>query len=269
MAKRSIITSDLAVSESLGYIMIFGVIMACIALIYINGSQIIGDAQESTSFQGMEQSFDVIHSDLSKAAYEESPMMTTRVNLQYGTLYMRDPSESGCRLVVDAHSGTEYNQSLGIIRFDSVRWGKSISIENGAIVKMYGGSGQYGSIMTTEPRMYYSSNTSALMISVINIWNIPSIISVGNGIVGIESRYDNTTVQKIPVPDGNPVTIKFWTNYTGAWRDYFSGSDFRLFGLDPYDATDPDKVSITCNNDQPEKIRTITIVTYDIKIRIK
>jgi hypothetical protein len=133
------IRNEDAVSESLGRIMIFGVIMACIALIYINGNAIINDAQESTNFQGMEQGFQIIGSDLRKTAYEESPMMTSRVNIGFGWLSFIPPGDEGSRLLIyntAGHVGTDYyptgqpiyDKQLGSFVYNSIKYGKSIAI---------------------------------------------------------------------------------------------------------------------------------------------
>jgi hypothetical protein len=278
MATRSIFPGDNAVSESLGYIMIFGVVMACIALIYINGSQVINDAQESTSFQGMGQSFEVVNSDIAKAAYQQSPAMTSRLNVNYGTLSALGPGASGSRIKIysDYSGGTPiYDMPLGIIRFESVRWGKSICIEDGALIEMYGGNGFYGSGMTYEPRMYYSPNSSTLMISVVNLWlknpaGAPeSILSIGNGIANIRSQWNNTTVLQHDVDWQNHkiINISITTDYPGAWTNYFDVGGFNgPFSVETPGDPDANLVSITCDNTGSNKVKSIIIVTYDVDV---
>ncbi len=91
MSKRS---SDLAVSESLGYILIFGIVMACILLLYTLGSQIIAENQKSASFQSMSQNFNVIHSDVMAVAAGSSPVMTTKMSITDGTLVLLPSADS-------------------------------------------------------------------------------------------------------------------------------------------------------------------------------
>ncbi len=91
MNNRSPKSSEQAVSETLGYIIIFGIITACIAMVFVIGSQIITQTQDRANFQSMEQNFEVISSDVSRTAFEASPAMSTRVKIDSGTLSMLPP----------------------------------------------------------------------------------------------------------------------------------------------------------------------------------
>jgi hypothetical protein len=216
-------TDDRGVSETLGYIMIFGVVVAGIAMVFLIGSHIIENTQESASFQGLEQSFAVVGTDLRSTALEESPMMTTRVKIDYGVLSLLPEDTSGSEVVLylDGNLVPIYDQPIGILTFNSQTYGKSIALENGAQVEMFDGNGAYGSAMTLQPRIFYSSSTKTLMISVINLKRVlpEDYTSVTGGIENIQTQYLNNALQNFTVLENASICLK--TNYTGAWNDYF------------------------------------------------
>jgi hypothetical protein len=210
------------VSETLGYIMIFGVVVAGIAMVYLLGSHIIDNTQESASFQGLEQSFAVISSDLRCTALEESPMMTTRVKIDYGVLSLLPEDRSGSEVVIYGNDSSDlkYEQPIGTLKFNSKTYGKSIALENGALLEMFDGNGTYGSALLQEPRIFYSKSTNTLMMTVINLKG--DYISVTGSIRNIRTQYLSNSLNEYAGLSSARICIR--TNYTGAWNDYFLNS---------------------------------------------
>jgi hypothetical protein len=253
--------NDEAVSETLGYIIIFGIIVACIAMVYMIGSQIIADTQESTSFQGMEQNFEVIGSDLRRTAFEASPVMTTRVQIDHGTLYLQPADVSGSMMVVD-FDGNRYVTRLGTLGFQSSKWGKFISLEDGALVKMYSGNGSFGTIMSLDPKMFYSGSTDTLFLSVLDIKNGGGTLSTSGGISNIQSKYEDSKIFEYTSSDFHDVNICMRTNYTGAWNDYFTTKfDPALVVSDTGDPTNWTNATVT-------GVKRLVIARYNISVSI-
>ena len=210
-----------AVSETLGYILIFGIVVAGIAMVFLIGSQILADTQESANFQGMQQGFEVISSDLRRTAFDESPIMTTRVKIDYGTLAMMSSARSDYRIVIrDSNNNELYDMPIGILEFDSSHYGKSISLENGALVTTYE-NGSYGSIMAKEPRIFYSASNHTLLVSTINLEG--DDISYSGGIDNIRSGFLNSNMQTNTAIQP-PIWLCIRTNNTGAWDTFFTGT---------------------------------------------
>jgi hypothetical protein len=259
-----IIPDDRAVSETIGYIIIFGIVIAGIGMVFMIGGQILSDTQESASFQGLEQSFEVISSDLKRTAFEESPIMTTRVKIDYGTLALLPGGASDCEILVKDAGSNSYHMPLGVLKFISDSYGNNISIENGALVKTYNGDGSFASIMSSEPRIFYSMPTRTLMISVVNLKGEPS--SYGGGIDTIRLRYMDSSMPAFADVAG-PVTICIRTNNTNAWNNYFSN------GLkDTTKYIDPASVgwtNVTIDDADPGwDIKKLVVVTYNVSVEL-
>lgn len=264
--------NELAVSETLGYIIIFGVVVAGIAMVFLIGSQIIDSTQESASFQSIEQSFNVVGSDIRSTAFQESPMMTTRIKIDYGTIFMLPENVSGSEVMVLDSSGSIINKTpLGVLTFNSADYGKSITLENGALVKMFGGNSTYGSIMSLQPRIFYSNSTKTLMVTLINLKG--DYKGYTGGIDNIQSQYLDSSISSQTL--ATPV-LKFnvRSNYTGAWNDYFMNTlPYASKNLDTSGDTSHwtnvtisfDKYPDGTLDSRPLKLM---IITYDINVRL-
>lgn len=254
-----------AVSETLGYIIIFGVVVAGIAMVYLIGSQIISSTQESASFQSIEQSFNVVASDIRNTAFQESPMMTTRVKIDYGSLYMLPEGMSGSEIIITDSAGNVINHTLiGVLGFASSNNGKGITLENGALVKKYDANSSVGSIMALQPRIFYSNSTKTLMVTLINLKGDYS--SYSGGVDNIRSQYIDTSISNhtLATPSLN---FRVRTNYTGAWDNYFMDSL-------PYASKTLDNTGDTAHwsnvtmNFLDSRPLELMIITYNIGIQL-
>jgi len=260
-----IMADERAVSETLGYIMIFGIVVAGIAMVFLIGSNIIANTQESASFQGLEQSFAVVASDIRSTAFEESPMMTTRVNIDYGVLsLMPEKSEAVCNNMIvicgNDLADVKYKQPIGVLTFNSQTYGKSITLENGALVKMQDGNGAYGSSMMLQPRIFYSLSTNTLMVTVINLKGTYG--GYTGGIGNIQTQYqDDSRMDEFTGLSNAKICIK--TNYTGAWKDFFMNSMPDISKtIDSTGDTDH-WTNVTLHG-----VSKVIVVTYNIKVQI-
>jgi hypothetical protein len=214
-------SNDLAVSESLGYILIFGVVMACIAVLFITGNQIIADNQKSVSFQSMTQNFNVIQSDLMTTASGSSPVMTTKMNINNGVLSLLPDTMSGSKIVTEFNGATD-EVPMGKLIYQATN-DQAIALEDGAIIMQYGFDGATGSIMSQQPKIYYSPKMGALMISTIDLTGEYSGIS--SSFVSLQLKSGDQPTLKIETSSsatGEPVVLSIRTDYTGAWMDFLT-----------------------------------------------
>jgi hypothetical protein len=261
-----------AVSETLGYVIIFGVVLAGIAMVFLIGSQIINSTQESASFQSIEQSFNVVGSDIRSTAFQESPMMVTRIKVDYGVLSMLPDTASGSEVIITDSSGSLINDTpIGVLTFASEDYGKSITLENGALVKMYGGNGSYGSSMILQPRIFYSNSTKTLMVTLINLKG--DYRGFTGGIDNIRSEYISSDISSHTLVTPT-INIKVRSNYTGAWNDYFLNTLPSASKIIDTTGDTSHWSNVTINFDQypdgdpDSRPLELMIITYNIKVQI-
>ena len=85
---------DSGVSESLGYILVFAIVLTGIAGIVFFGVTMLNDAKDRNNFQNVEQGLTVVQSDLKRVAMEKAPVKTTKMHVEGGVLSTNFSSSS-------------------------------------------------------------------------------------------------------------------------------------------------------------------------------
>ncbi len=124
--------NDSAVSEVVGFIIIFGIMLSGIALITLYGYPMLLQEQQNTNIRNMERNMILLQSDVNSLVYKSVPYKETTMQVSGGTLSV-DPggSTSSFTVTVDGYSATVI--PLGEILYESQDGTTTIGLENGAV----------------------------------------------------------------------------------------------------------------------------------------
>lgn len=167
------------VSEVVGYLITFGIVVAVISVIYASGMPIVDETKDKSAFQSMETSFTNMQSNIKKVAFGQSPLRTMKLNLIKGSMGTND--DAGY-ITVTTDEGGAYPIQFGNIEYtiDS----RKVVYELGAVIESTPG----GSIIISDPPIFYSSGN--VFISVINV---SGDFSAGGGIADMHMGPYNIT----------------------------------------------------------------------------
>lgn len=84
-------SNERAVSEILGYILIFSLIVATVALVSISGLPALDSARESEQIQNAERAFDVLNSNMAEIYKRGSPSRATELSAGDARVETREP----------------------------------------------------------------------------------------------------------------------------------------------------------------------------------
>mgnify|MGYP006281593341 CR=1 FL=1 len=84
-------SNERAVSEILGYILIFSLIVATVALVSISGLPALDSARESEQIQNAERAFDVLNSNMAEVYKRGSPSRATELSAGDARVEIREP----------------------------------------------------------------------------------------------------------------------------------------------------------------------------------
>lgn len=212
---KSIVHDDRAVSETLGYILLFGIALTAIAIILLVGNSIINNEKSKDNFQNMVQSFNIIQSNMKQVALDGTPVKTTVIHMDGGSFGINTDT---ARLKVDVDGTLFYNHTTGHIMFTKEEdIMDNVSIENGGVWKTTDG---YSSIVS-QPRIYITPETDTMVLNVYRLYSTsPNVANAGTGTMTIEMSYnDNSNV--LPTQDvTGDVILTIDTHYPQAWTQY-------------------------------------------------
>jgi hypothetical protein len=220
------------VSEAIGFMLIFGLVVVGVGLVTLYGYPMLLQQQTSADERIMEKNMIVLQNDVKGLAYKMVPYKETALKIGGGTLTVYDyvSGTSSPTFGITDDMGTEYLGTSGFTSGD-LRWESDIahtdiSLQNGAVVMR--DRVQSGSTMLAEPRWYYDGQTNTVVINLIAMNSSYDMARSGIGTVQMElaeanyTRYDVIPGNKLHVtytpPAGSP------QDYGIAWDRYFVGT---------------------------------------------
>ncbi|MDO9539188.1 MAG: hypothetical protein Q7J09_04195 [Methanocalculus sp.] len=211
---------DNAVSEAIGFILIFSIVVIGIAIVVLYGFPLLLAGQGGADIRNMEQTMIVLQNDLKSISYKMVPYKETALQVSGGVLFVTE--ESGT-FTVERFDGTELYRTIpGKIRYVADIDRTHITIENGAVLTRPGIAP--GSALLAEPRWYYDDPERVLILSFIEVRTESprSLAGVGR----IEMKSISTVTTEYTIPDGL-VFIRYIPDpdddYSVAWGNYMKG----------------------------------------------
>ena len=267
-----------AVSESIGYLIIFGLILTGIGLITLYGYPLLIQQQSSANMRNMEQTMIVLQNDIKSLTYKLANYKETSLRVSGGTLSLYGTANTLQKFKIQTPDGSMDAFSPGELRYFSTNDNTVITLENGAVIEKPLSTN--GSFMLADPRWYLdnSSNRRTLVINFMNLSTIESsgqlLSQTGVGTVRMRLARTNMTTRPAdwgPLGGGASISITYYPDnnktimpdgYGLAWKNYLT--DPNNFEGDMTCAGDPLKAqSLVC---QIPDIQNIVVKEYDIVV---
>jgi len=203
------------VSETVGYLLILGVVIVSISYAYMHTHSMIEDTSSKFKAEGLRQSFKRIQNVLASSTYGGAPLQSIQVEL-HGSFWIAN--ETYLRVVKNSIPVFEgYVKSLNY-KYEDIE----IVLENGAVWE-----NNHGYKRAVEyPRIFVhksykpspSGDTETIVVVVVNRYVQDFSIS-GEGSIRLTFNTTSTSFQVYDGP-GN-VTITVESPYAELWYDFF------------------------------------------------
>ena len=281
-----IFKDDSAVSETIGFILIFAIVLTCIGVILVYGNNVLDSAKSQNNLQSIEQGFTVLQSDMTQVALQQTPAKTTEIHLEEGTVTF-DPTKGV--MTIDDQKDTISSITTGALSYNSGHDLNLISIESGGLWMHYETTSNYAVI--SGPRIYAVPDTTnnpstAINTLVLNVIKLDGSKQASGGprTLNVKMKYEAPTVNTYSLvdaslyPNGRTVTITYTTDHPNAWQAflkdgsgtqddmygnglYTGGTSFSSTSLSPL--TNPNKVTVTINN-----VETLIVCEHVVGINL-
>jgi len=218
-----------AVSESIGYLIIFGLVLTGIGLITLYGYPLLMQQQSSANMRNMEQTMIVLQNDIKSLTYKLANYKETSLRVSGGTLSLFGPAYTLQKFNVRTGDGSvNYDFFPGELRYYSTNDNTVISLENGAVIEKP--LATTGSFMLADPRWYIDTSSGTLVINLMNVSTAPGtdqlLSQTGVGTVRMRLASANMTSGITP----GTVTITYTPDYKNitpegyglAWKTYLT-----------------------------------------------
>jgi hypothetical protein len=256
------------VSESIGFMLIFMMVIAGIGLVTLYGYPMLLTQQVNADEKIMEKNMIVLQNDLKSITYKTVPYKETSLKIGGGSLSVYNatfnPTVATVRIYDSSRTYMEAFRS-GDLRYASESSGTDISLQNGAVVTRR--HAEPGSAMLAEPRWFYDGQTNTMVINLISLNSTDVMSRTGVGTVQMalgDTSYQFTEgildeIRLDYTPDSTSVSAQ---DYRTAWDNYFTHT------LNMVRVSAPDASTITyrlpTDTGSPANL---VIKTYDVVIR--
>jgi len=247
-----LIYSEEAVSETIGYSFILGIVIIAVGILFVIAFPIQSEIQNTAFVESQIQSLTMLDSRISSVALGTTPSQLTRINLNGGVMNVRNETDNFVKITVANETGyniTVFNGSLGLIEY---KLGDNrLVFENGGMFRIYP-NGE--SVMLSPPEFYFNGET--LTFPIIRVANSASV--GGKGTVSVLAGsgedlniiYPNLSSSLLFNPIyGKQIMIRLKSDNYKAWARYIEERTDAIPGTDDINK----EVVVTFNSKPSEK----------------
>jgi len=216
-------THDRAVSDLVGFILSFSLILLSVSVVYTGGFAAINDQQEAEQIRNTERAISVLAENFDDIERGAAPTRAGELQLSGGTLSVNRSGRFTVLVGVDNGTAPETVRT-GALSY--THRGTDISYENGAVLRT---DEEYG-FMSREPTITCQDDKA--VVSLVEIYprgNLTSVSTDGSVLVTVEkqgtalyypSRENKTVVNR--ADEAHSVTIRIdESRHQDAWERWF------------------------------------------------
>lgn len=199
--------ADRGVSETIGFVLIFALIVTTLGIVYTTGMAGLTDARDVERVNNAERAFDVLADNIETITQRNAPSRATEVKLADARLGV----ERTERIQVSV-GDEEIDTASGTLVYDSGT-GSEVVYGGGAVVR----GDQTGDVMVRHPSFVIDDDRMVLQL--IELYGVETTAVSGDRTVLVraertgELHYSNAAVDE-------EVEISVKTEYTNAWEAY-------------------------------------------------
>ncbi|MHC1572397.1 MAG: DUF7289 family protein [Methanosarcinales archaeon] len=209
------------VTETIGFIFIFGIVILSMSLIYAMGYPQLQSNMAANVFESTEQSFIVLQSNMKRVALDQVPLKNLKIKLHDTTI--STTNDSNITVYYNGTPQPSLSCQTGEIKY--LKDERVLTYENGGVWKTYPG----GKVMVSHPHIYSTTmeDTNFTTISVISINGRGSV--GGKGVATIRMEHNNTTTNITETAVN--LTLQINTTYSQQWSNYLNETGFTTTSL--------------------------------------
>jgi hypothetical protein len=208
---------DAAVSETLGYILLFAIVTLSIAVIYAIGYPALQTNMESNIFESAEQSFIVLQSNIDKVAFDQVPVKVLKIKLQRSSVSVSNESS----MTINYDGNPPLFVPTGEIVFE--KSDKTLTYEMGGVFKAYPPD---SNVMVSKPPIYVTADDDVTVTTIGLISLKGRGYASGKGITTISLHHDSSTMNMSPSITN--VTVQINSKHASKWTEYLENTGFTI-----------------------------------------
>lgn len=244
---------DRAVSEVIGYVIIFGIVISSVLLLSASGTTTLEDIRDDEQSKNAERAFDVLSANMAEVYEQDSPSRATEIDVGKAQLFYGNYTT----IEVEVSNSSvdrqfEFNLRPIVLRSAS---NTELVYEGGAVFQ----TEREGGVMLREPPFLLSNDR--VQISTINT-SAPTVQAVSGTTALVRGQSTNREVLFTPNTLSSPldeIHINITSPQYQVWEDYLKNETPLTC------STDPSTETVECSMSSPE---TVYVTEQEIELEI-
>lgn len=200
-----------AVSDVLGFVAVFGVVVLSIALIYTFGTAALADLQHANAMDNAERAFDIVADNVEDVYRDDAPGRSTELQFAGGQVELSGTTTIN---VTDERTGNSTIVAATPLRYTSRE--TELTYAGGAVIR----SDRGRAVMVNEPP--FSFGERRVVVSLVETVTAGGSSSVGGtGSVLVSTRGEGSTLSQSRQDGSGTVTVTVTSPDYRAWARYF------------------------------------------------
>lgn len=208
-----------AVSDTLGFVLVFSLMLSSVVLVGTLGFSQLRDIQEDEQLRSAERAFEVIDDRYAAATSGRSPVSSSSLDLRRGTLSVK--TESSVTVTVDEDGGSTWSETIPTNALVYEAGDTSFVYDSGSTFRV----GDANTIVVSEPSLRCSDGTA--IVTLVTLQPDGQTIQRG-GTVEVVSRQNRTALRyptTRPAPTTTEVTLDVDSPYAAGWERTLDTAD--------------------------------------------
>lgn len=193
-------------SDVIGFVLVFGLVIAAVAVVSVGGFQVLEDARDSQQVTNAEQAFDVLDGNVEDLAVRGAPRRSTEILLADAELTFGDPVQFNVTA-----GGTNYYATNVTPLVYQTDGGAELVYVNGAVIRQH----DSGAYLANEPRV--SAGDRTLVPFVVTSARSGGASATNARRVLVRTVVNGREVRTFDDPD---TRLNITTPRAGAWERY-------------------------------------------------
>jgi len=209
-----------AQSETLGFVLVFAIMVSAIGLVYAGGFSGLADVRDVERVNNAQRAFEVLADNMEDITQRNAPSRATEIKLAGASLEIAEPIEIEVNVTESAGGAVMFSKAYDVrpIVFDADT-GTEIVYVQGAVIRQQGENG----IVRHESTLLFNDSRTVIPIVQTRLDGTSSV--GGSTTVLIRADHSVTRIDHTNTSESYTVWFNVTSSRAGTWHDYLEGKE--------------------------------------------
>lgn len=251
-------SGDRAVSETIGFVLVFSLVVSSVGAVYVVGFQGLTDARDGERVDNAERAFEVMAHNVEDLTRRGVGSRATEIRIADAGIRAGEPvmmNVSGDYDETDPNSTEDFvtgNVTITPLVYETAAGGDRVRYSNGAVLR----GNDDGMVMREQPGVVVDDNRTVIPIVQTSVFGTQRVDGSATVLVRTERTLSDVLIAERGTYDS--VTVRLHTPNTEPWERYFTEQGMTC--------SVPTEGTLQCSAND---VQRLTVVVFDVDVEFE